>query len=100
MQRISTISASNNKLVEISEALGETAGTLASLNLANNELPSLASLRELKDKKLKHLNVEDNPIQDKKVLKLLNGNRPEEIIKQLLKYLLKEGGGGGKKKKK
>jgi len=99
MQRIATISVSGNQLQEISDEIGETAGTLASLTLANNQLSSIGALRDLKDKKLKHLNVEDNPIADKKVLKLLNGNRPEEIIKQLLKYLQKEGGGGKKKKK-
>merc|ERR1712054_459413 len=100
MERISTISASNNKLEVISEEMGLVGGSLASLSLANNQLTSIASLRDLKDKKLKHLNVEDNPIADKKVLKLLNGSRPEAIIKELLKYLQKDGGGGGKKKKK
>merc|ERR1711865_783281 len=102
MARIQSISVAHNQLETISEtmgALGET-GTLAALSLAHNNLTSIASLRDLKDKKLKSLNVEENPIADKKVLKLLRNDRPEQIIKELLKYLQKQGGGGGGKKKK
>eukprot|EP00656_Telonema_subtile_P008292 TRINITY_DN13881_c0_g1_i1.p1 TRINITY_DN13881_c0_g1~~TRINITY_DN13881_c0_g1_i1.p1 ORF type:complete len:477 (+),score=195.04 TRINITY_DN13881_c0_g1_i1:151-1581(+) len=99
MSRISTISAAHNQIETISEELGQAAGTLTSLSLADNKLVSLSGIRELKDKKLKHLNVEENPIADKKVFKLLNGSRPEQVIKELLKYLLKEGAGGKKKKK-
>ena len=75
-------------------------GTLASLSLSNNKLESIAGIRDLKEKKLKVLNVDENPIADKKVFKLLRGDRPEHIIKELLKYLQKQGGGGGGKKKK
>ena len=99
MERVQTISAAGNKLEIISEEMGLVGGSLASLSLANNQLTSISAIRDLKDKKLKHLNVEDNPIADKKVLKLLNGSRPEAIIKELLKYLQKEGGGGKKIKK-
>jgi len=100
MARIQTLSIAHNQLETISETmgvLGET-GTLMSLSVAHNNLTDISSLRDLKDKKLKSLNVEENPIADKKVLKLLNGSRPEQIIKELLKYLQKQGGGGGGKK--
>ena len=69
MARIQTLSIAHNQLETISETmgvLGET-GTLMSLSVAHNNLTDISSLRDLKDKKLKSLNVEENPIADKKV---------------------------------
>jgi len=100
LARINSISVNNNELVQIDDGMGLLNGTLASLSLSNNKLESIAGIRDLKEKKLKVLNVDENPIADKKVFKLLRGDRPEHIIKELLKYLQKQGGGGGGKKKK
>ena len=55
-------------------------------------------------KKLKFLSVDENPFEDKKIAKLLRNDKADQIIKELLKYLQKQGPdngcGGGKKKKK
>jgi hypothetical protein len=47
-------------------------------------------------KKVRELRLLPNPIADKKVLKVLNADRPEKVVKELFK-LLEAGGSGGKK---
>jgi len=102
MARINSLSVANNKMTTLDEGMGLLQGSLATLNLSHNELTSLAAIRDLKDKKLKALNVDENPFADKKVFKLLRNDKQDQIIKELLKYLQKQGpdgggGGGGKK---
>merc|ERR1712070_1223639 len=91
MSRIEVISSSNNAITSLDEAFGLVQGSLVSLSLSSNKIESLSGIRDLKEKKLKFLTVDENPIADKKVLKILNGNRPEQVIKELLKYLQKQG---------
>jgi len=105
MARISSISVANNCIEALQEEMGLMQGSLTCLSLTANKITSLAAIRDLNPKKLKVLNVDENPFADKKVPKLLRGERPEQVIKELLKYLQKQGpdggsGGGGKKKKK
>ena len=45
---------------------------------------------------VRELRLLPNPLADKKVLKVLNADRPEKVVKELFK-LLEAGGGGGKK---
>ncbi len=47
-------------------------------------------------KKVRELRLLPNPIADKKVLKVLNADRPEKVVKELFK-LLEAAACGGKK---
>ena len=46
---------------------------------------------------VRELRLLPNPIADKKVLKVLNADRPEKVVKELFKLLEAGAGSGGKK---
>lgn len=102
LARLETLSVSHNKLKSLPEEIGSL-GNLSALNVSTNALEDLPSgLSELKEKKIKELKLMPNPFADKKLLKVINTDRPTDLVKQLWKFLADagKGGKGGKKGKK
>lgn len=101
LSRLEVLSVSYNKLTELPEevgALGE-GNSLTVLDVSNNALTALPSgLSELKEKRLKEVRLMPNPFADKKMLKIINGDRPEKLVKELWKYLADNATGKGGKK--
>ena len=98
LTRLRTLSASNNKLSSLDEKIGRL-GALTSLNLSNNSIKELpVEMSDLSEKVLMHLNLDENPLKDSKVKKILEKGRAP--IKELLQHLEKEKQSGRKKKKK
>ena len=96
--RLTSLSASHNGIKELEPKLGRLAA-LTSLNLANNALKELpVELSDFSEKVLVHLNLDDNPLKDSKVKKILEKGRAP--IKELIAHLEKEKQTGGKQRKK
>lgn len=96
LTRLQTLSASHNEISSLDEKMGRL-GALMSLNLSNNNIKELPTeLSNLSEKVLHHLNLDDNPIKDSKVKKILEKGRAP--IKELIAHLEKEGKSGKSKK--
>jgi len=98
LTRLGTLSASYNKIEKLDEKMGRL-GALTSLNLSNNAIKELpVELSDISEKVLVHLNLDENPLKDSKVKKILEKGRAP--IKELLQHLEKEKQSGGRNKKK
>eukprot|EP00996_Jenningsia_fusiforme_P000256 NODE_1209_length_1640_cov_31.250786_g1074_i0.p1 GENE.NODE_1209_length_1640_cov_31.250786_g1074_i0~~NODE_1209_length_1640_cov_31.250786_g1074_i0.p1 ORF type:complete len:444 (-),score=99.88 NODE_1209_length_1640_cov_31.250786_g1074_i0:241-1572(-) len=90
--RLSVISASYNQLAALPPSIG-CLQALKELNLADNKITALPQeMGQLNEKRLALLNLENNPIKDRDILKILDRSRTP--IKDILVHLQ-----GGKKKK-
>ena len=108
--RLVTLSAKKNAIERVPGNLGKCA-LLAELCLGDNAIENLPkSLGELKEKKVRALEFEGNPLRDPKIKKMMG--KSANLVKELLTYVRKNGvedgdggggggrGGGGKKGKK
>ncbi|EKX31583.1 hypothetical protein GUITHDRAFT_149205 [Guillardia theta CCMP2712] len=87
--RLKSLSLSGNELEQFPLGVGNLQ-LLEVIDLQRNRIKSLpAELGDLKDKTLRRLAIEDNPLEDKnRILKILNkGKRP---IKEILEYVRKQ----------
>lgn len=83
LKQLVTLSAAQNKILEIPEEMGDHAATLENLELSGNSISVLPpNMSELK--KLKFFGLEGNPIKDQKALKA-----HEKGVKDLKTYLSK-----------
>jgi len=86
--RLSTLSACRNAITEIPAGIGQLQ-QLTALNLADNQITMLPrEMGELREKKLLSLSLDNNPIADSRVVKILQKGRAP--IKELLMHLRKE----------
>jgi Leucine rich repeat/Ankyrin repeats (3 copies) len=100
LSRLETLSVSYNHLASIPDEIGEISSMMV-FNISENQITELPSgLANMKEKKIREFKVLPNPIEDKKVLKILTADRPEKVVKELFKYLQANEGGGKKGKKK
>eukprot|EP00002_Diphylleia_rotans_P037400 TRINITY_DN8349_c0_g1_i3.p1 TRINITY_DN8349_c0_g1~~TRINITY_DN8349_c0_g1_i3.p1 ORF type:complete len:206 (-),score=69.87 TRINITY_DN8349_c0_g1_i3:134-751(-) len=98
MERLSSFSASGNQIVDIPTTV-EKLQNMSALNLKDNMIEDLPrEMGNLTEKKLKVLNLEGNPLADKRALKILQTGRVP--IKDLLQHLRKQAPKKGKKGKK
>eukprot|EP01060_Flectonema_neradi_P013722 TRINITY_DN2044_c5_g1_i1.p1 TRINITY_DN2044_c5_g1~~TRINITY_DN2044_c5_g1_i1.p1 ORF type:complete len:510 (+),score=129.63 TRINITY_DN2044_c5_g1_i1:82-1611(+) len=98
LSRLSELCLSNNAIDEISDEIG-CCPVLASIKMAGCSITSIpGAITQLK--KVKELNLDNNPLKDNKVKKYLD--QGGKGLKDLWKYLEKNAkkGGGGKKNKK
>ena len=108
-QRLVTLSAKKNAVEEVPRVMGKCQ-MLAEIFLSDNQICDLPiELGELKEKKVRAIELEGNPLKDPKVKKMMS--KSANLVKELLVYIRKngtkagqgdgrKGGGGGKKGKK
>ena len=99
-QRLVTLSAKKNAIEEIPRELGKLQ-LLAEILLADNKIGDLPiELGELKEKKVRAIELDGNPLNDPKVKKMMG--KSANLVKELLVYVRKngtkagQGGGGGR----
>jgi len=98
-ERLVTLSARMNKITDAPESIYQCT-LLAEIFLRGNKIEELpGEWGELKEKKVRAIELEDNPISDPKVRKMLD--KSATFVKELLTYLRKNGKkSAGKKQKK
>ena len=106
-ERLVTLSAKRCSITEVPETLSKCA-LLAEIFFTDNKIKDLPiALGELKEKKVRHLDFENNPLNDNKIKKMIG--KSSNLVKELLVYVRKngvasggssgKGGKGGKGKK-
>ena len=98
--RMQTLSASGNAIVSLPEDISELYPKLEFFYVRANKVEEVpADLGNCK--KLKDLGLDDNPLEDPKVKKMVQKGDGAALLKDLIPYLKKSAkGGGGKKGKK
>ena len=96
-QRLVTLSAKKNGIESVPADLGKCQ-LLAEIFLNDNKIGDLPmSMGELKEKKVRAIELDGNPLNDPKVKKMMG--KSANLVKELLVYVRKNGvkeGGGGK----
>ena len=98
-ERLVTFSAKRCAVASVPESVSKCS-LLAELFLSDNQIRDLPmALGELKEKKVRALDFENNPLSDPKVKKMIG--KSANLVKELLVYVRKNGvrgggGGGGK----
>ena len=97
-QRLVTLSAKKNAIESVPGDLGKCQ-LLAEIFLNDNKIGDLPmSMGELKEKKVRAIELDGNPLNDPKVKKMMG--KSANLVKELLVYVrkngVKEGGAGGK----
>eukprot|EP00164_Ancoracysta_twista_P000755 GFYU01000993.1.p1 GENE.GFYU01000993.1~~GFYU01000993.1.p1 ORF type:complete len:490 (-),score=186.76 GFYU01000993.1:184-1611(-) len=88
LERLHTLSASHNEITDLPEDIGSLQ-MLQSINMSDNKITEIIpQFGQLKEKKLQAMSFDNNPISDKKVVRLLEKGR--QPIKDLLTHLRKQ----------
>ena len=96
-ERLVTLSAKKCSVEAVPEDIGKC-GLLAEIFLTDNNIGDLPmAMGELKEKKVRALEFDGNPLNDPKIKKMIG--KSSNLVKELLVYVRKNGakpGGGGK----
>ena len=96
-ERLVTLSAKRCSVEAVPEDIGKC-GLLAEVFLTDNNIGDLPmAMGELKEKKVRALEFDGNPLNDPKIKKMIG--KSSNLVKELLVYVRKNGakpGGGGK----
>jgi len=95
---LNELSACGNKIADIPADLSQL-HALISLLLSRNQIAVLPSeMGNLKEQKLKHINLDENPLKDSRIMKILH--KEKAPVKMLLEYIRKNKDSKKKKGKK